>query len=149
MEQIVRKVSVKRWSISVTMINICIVSVKRLPGTESPEGEVKLKNAECSFLQEKIFSQSISPQSSITTFLLVFPEREPKPSICDQDQGWARSNNGDVNFSFNIFHESESVNICTFLTTSMPSTILPKTTCLPSSHSVLTDRDGMIKSHVY
>ena len=31
------------------MINICIVSVKRLPGTESPEGEVKLKNAE-SFL---------------------------------------------------------------------------------------------------
>ena len=40
------------------MINICIVSVKRLPGTESPEGEVKLKNAE-SFLcfQEKnIFS---------------------------------------------------------------------------------------------
>ena len=39
------------------MINICIVSVKRLPGTESPEGEVKLKNAEFSPFQEKnIFS---------------------------------------------------------------------------------------------
>ena len=35
------------------MINICIVSVKRLPGTESPEGEVKLKSAESSFFSGK------------------------------------------------------------------------------------------------
>ena len=43
------------------MINICIVSVKRLPGTESPEGEVKLKNAE-SFLfsaVDKLFNSII------------------------------------------------------------------------------------------
>ena len=38
------------------MIDICIVSMIRLPGTESPEGEVKLKNAESFLLSGKNIS---------------------------------------------------------------------------------------------
>ena len=113
----------------------------KLPGTERPEGQFKTMH-DSQFQAhtfwcvkhpwtvrgtlKKLLFQSISPQSSITTFLLVFPDLEPKLSI------WGRSK------MRNFWTLMKQKKLFTFLTTSMPSTIWPKTTCLPSSHSVFT-----------
>ena len=65
---------------------IIIIFHNKLPGTKSPNGQLKLKNAVC------VFFQSISPQSSITTFLLVFPDLEPKPSIWEKENCESKGN---------------------------------------------------------
>ena len=73
---------------------IIIIFHNKLPGTKSPKGQLKLKNAEdpLDFSPVSVFFQSISPQSSITTFLLVFPDLEPKPSIWEKENCESKGN---------------------------------------------------------
>ena len=66
------------------MINIYIVSVKRLPGTESPEGEVKLKKAESFlFFRKKYFLSRFlrSPQSQPSCWSSLSASPSPQSAI--------------------------------------------------------------------
>ena len=71
---------------------IIIIFRNKLPGTKSPKGQLKMKNAEGELFFVRVFLQSISPQSSITTFLLVFPDLEPKPSIWEKENCESKGN---------------------------------------------------------
>ena len=77
-------------------------------------------SSQASYQRRSASFQSISPQSSITTFLLVFPDLEPRPSIWDKrddEQFWQiflwkkreRKNYGRTNLMTHLFNNIHAV----------------------------------------